>query len=98
VRCVPQLRADALPAPCNGAPPYCTIPTAPQILCVVPLDAVRWPIVLVGGAVACLCLVLNLRRLMDNFEDAKRKSIVLGLAGASQFGLAVAVKMYVFAY
>jgi hypothetical protein len=82
--------APSLSTACNAA--------RSQILCVVPLDAVRWPIVLVGGAVACLCLVLNLRRLMDNFEDAKRKSIVLGLAGASQFGLAVAVKMYVFAY
>jgi hypothetical protein len=64
----------------------------------VPLDAVRWPIVLCGGALASMCLVLNLRRLMENLEDAKRKTIVLGLAGASQFGLAVGVKMYVFAY
>lgn len=69
-----------------------------QVLCVIPLDVVRWPIVFAGGAIASLCLVLNLRRLMDNFEDAKRKSIVLGLAGLSQFGLAVAVKMYVFQY
>ena len=68
------------------------------MLCVVPLDAVRWPIVLAGGLIASLGLVLNLRRLMSSFDDAKRKSIVLGLAGASQFGLAVAVKMYVFAY
>ena len=53
---------------------------------------------LAGGGIASLCLVLNLRRLMDNVEDAKRKNIVLMIAGASQFGLAVGVKMYVFAY
>ena len=53
---------------------------------------------LAGGGIASLCLVLNLRRLMEQVEDAKRKSIVLMLAGASQFGLAVGVKMYVFAY
>jgi hypothetical protein len=35
---------------------------------------------------------------MEQVEDAKRKSIVLLIAGASQFGLAVGVKMYVFAY
>ena len=74
------------------------MPQLAQILCVVPVDAVRWPIVLAGGGIASLCLVLNLRRLMEQVEDAKRKSIVLMIAGASQFGLAVGVKMYVFAY
>ena len=64
----------------------------------VPLEAFRWPIVFVGGAIASLCLVLNLRRLMESFEDARRKTIMLALAGASQFGLAVGLKMYVFAY
>ena len=67
-------------------------------MCVVPVDAVRWPVVLAGGAIASLGLVFNLRRLMEHLEDAKRKSMVLMIAGASQFGLAVGVKMYVFAY
>lgn len=61
-----------------------------------PLDAVRWPIVLVGGAFGALFLMLNLRRLMDTFTDRKRKSIVLGMAGAGQMGLAVALKIYFF--
>ena len=53
---------------------------------------------LAGGGIASMCLVLNLRRLMEHLEDAKRKSTMLLIAGASQFGLAVGVKMYVFAY
>ena len=40
----------------------------------------------------------GVRRLMESFEDRKRKSIVLGLAGSAQFGLAVALKLYFFAY
>jgi|APGre2960657444_1045066.scaffolds.fasta_scaffold09302_6 hypothetical protein len=69
-----------------------------SIVCIVPLDIFRWPVVLAGGLVGSLFLMLNLRRLMESFEDRKRKSIVLGLAGAAQFGLAVALKLYFFAY
>jgi hypothetical protein len=69
-----------------------------SVACVVPLDAVRWPIVLVGGAFGALFLMLNLRRLMDTFADRKRKSIVLGMAGAGQMGLAVALKLYFFQF
>ena len=63
-----------------------------------PLDAVRWPVVLTGGACGALFIMLNLRRLMDAFTDRKRKSIVLGMAGAGQLGLAIGLKLYFFAY
>jgi hypothetical protein len=70
----------------------------PQILCIIPSPLARWLIVFSGGLVASLFLILNLRRLLEGFEDTKRKSFVLLLAGAAQVGLALALVLLFFSY
>ena len=69
-----------------------------SLLCAIPNELVRWIIVFSGGMVACLFITLNMRRQLETFEDQKRKSIVLMLAGSAQFGLAVALALEFFSY
>jgi len=69
-----------------------------SLLCAIPNELLRWIIVFSGGMVACLFITLNMRRQLETFEDQKRKSIVLMLAGSAQFGLAVALALEFFSY
>ena len=64
----------------------------------IPIDAVRWPLNLAGGFVSMTCLVFNLRAVMADVADAKKRSILLGAAGVSQLGLAILMKLYCFSY
>ena len=68
------------------------------MLSIIPFDAVRWPINMVGAAISITCLVFNLRAVTAELPDAKKRSILLGVAGACQLGLAIAMKLYMFSY
>jgi ABC-type phosphate/phosphonate transport system permease subunit len=68
------------------------------LLCAIPNEMVRWLIVFGGGLIACLFITLNLRRQLQSFEDQRRKSAVLLLAGAAQIGLSVALSIEFFSY
>lgn len=57
-----------------------------QILSVIPIDAVRWPINMAGGVISTACLVFNLRALIEPLPDPKRKTMLLGFCAASQLG------------
>ena len=69
-----------------------------SLLCTIPLQFVRWIIVLTGGLIACAFITLNLRRMLEPFQDHKRKAILLMLAGGAEFGLAVALSLLIFSY
>lgn len=69
-----------------------------SLLCAIPNAMVRWLIVFGGTLVAILFLSLNMRRMLESWEDKKRKSVLLLLVGGSQVGLAVALSMLVFSY
>ena len=53
---------------------------------------------MVGAAISITCLVFNLRAVTAELPDAKKRSILLGVAGACQLGLAIAMKLYMFSY
>lgn len=58
----------------------------PQILSVIPIDAVRWPINMAGGVISTACLVFNLRALLEPVQDGKKRSMILGFCALSQIG------------
>lgn len=66
------------------------------VLCLVPSDGARWAVVLVGGLVGALCLVLNLRAVLTEWEDTRRRGLLLAATGAAHVGLALALKLYFF--
>lgn len=75
-----------LRAPAQGSGGSLNHHLCAQILSVIPVDAVRWPINMAGGLISTACLVFNLRALLEPLQDGKRRTIVLGVCGASQIG------------
>ena len=51
-----------------------------------------------SGGAAAGAQVFNLREAAAEVADAKKRSMLLGVAGVSQLGLAVLMKMYCFSY
>lgn len=69
-----------------------TIPQYMQILLIIPVEFIRWTVILVSGAASASFVSLNLR----SYIETNDTSVVLVAAFFLQMALAVFIKMWFF--